>query len=87
MRLYEAAEMGNEKLKQAIQAKDSKLQQAETELYKIKKVGQASLLKKSRALLYIYLQYLFPDIENTININTMNILVTKILTWCLKYEQ
>ena len=42
VRLYEAAEMGNEKLKQAIQAKDSKLQQTETELYKIKKVGQAS---------------------------------------------
>ena len=43
VRLYEAAELGNQKLKQAIQAKDSKLQQAETELYKIKKVGQASL--------------------------------------------
>lgn len=39
VKLYEAAEMGNEKLKKVIQTKDSKLQQAEMELVKLRKVG------------------------------------------------
>lgn len=39
VKLYEAAEMGNEKLKKVIQTKESKLQQAEMELVKLRKVG------------------------------------------------
>lgn len=39
VKLYEAAEMGNEKLRKVIQTKDSKLQQAEMELLKLRKVG------------------------------------------------
>lgn len=48
VKLYEAAEMGNENLKKVIQTKDSKLQQAEMELVKLRKVG----LVKSITSLY-----------------------------------
>lgn len=50
VKLYEAAEMGNEKLKKVIQTKDSKLQQAEMELVKLRKVG---LVKSIKFLLHM----------------------------------
>lgn len=50
VKLYEAAEMGNEKLKKVIQTKDSKLQQAEMELVKLRKVG---LVKSVKFLLHM----------------------------------
>lgn len=50
VKLYEAAEMGNGKLKKVIQTKDSKLQQAEMELVKLRKVG---LVKSVKFLLHM----------------------------------
>lgn len=50
VKLYEAAEMGNEKLKKVIQTKDSKLQHAEMELLKLRKVG---LVKSVKFLLHM----------------------------------
>lgn len=50
VKLYETAEMGNEKLKKVIQTKDSKLQQAEMELVKLRKVG---LVKSVKFLLHM----------------------------------
>lgn len=49
VKLYEAAEMGNEKLKKVIQTKDSKLQQAEMELVKLRKVGLVQSITSSTA--------------------------------------
>lgn len=49
VKLYEAAEMGNEKLKKVIQTKDSKLQQAEMELIKLRKVGLVQSITSSTA--------------------------------------
>uniref|UniRef100_K1QI34 Uncharacterized protein n=1 Tax=Magallana gigas TaxID=29159 RepID=K1QI34_MAGGI len=49
VKLYEAAEMGNEKLKRVIQTKDSKLQQAEMELVKLRKM-QDDLVSESQLL-------------------------------------
>lgn len=49
VKLYEAAEMGNEKLKKVIQTKDSKLQQAEMELLKLRKVSCVQSITSSTA--------------------------------------
>lgn len=40
VKLYETAEIGNQKLKKVIQFKDNKLEQAETELFRLRKVSQ-----------------------------------------------
>lgn len=67
VKLYEAAEMGNEKLKKVIQTKDSKLQQAEMELVKLRKVG---LVKSVKFLLHMLItvpifcfQYGYPAVK------------------------